>query len=80
MTFGAAPKACAPYSHAVEIDGWLWITGQMPNYADDHTKPLPNGIEAQTRNVMDNLRIVLSELGIGLENVGLPRVWLTPDL
>lgn len=77
MTFGAAPKACAPYSHAVEIDGWLWITGQMPNYADDHTKPLPDGIEAQTRNVMDNLRIVLSELGIGLENVVQSRGFLT---
>lgn len=75
--FDAAPKACAPYSHAVEIDGWLWITGQMPNYADDHTKPLPDGIEAQTRNVMDNLKIVLSELGVGLENVVQSRGFLT---
>jgi len=77
MMFGAAPKACAPYSHAVEVGGWLWITGQMPNDADDHTKPLPDGIEAQTRNVMDNLKIVLSALGIGLENVVQSRGFLT---
>ncbi|MCH9762245.1 MAG: RidA family protein [Actinomycetia bacterium] len=77
MMFDAAPKACAPYSHAVEIDGWLWITGQMPNYADDHSKPLPDGIEAQTRNVMDNLAIVLSELGVGLEDVVQSRGFLT---
>ncbi|CAM4216584.1 putative endoribonuclease L-PSP [Mycobacterium basiliense] len=51
MVFDSAPDACAPYSHAVESDGWLWITGQMPNYPNDHTKPLPAGIEAQTRNV-----------------------------
>lgn len=77
MMFDAAPEPCAPYSHAVEIDGWLWITGQMPNYADDHTKPLPNGIAAQTRNVMDNLKVVLSELGVGLENVVQSRGFLT---
>ncbi len=75
--FDTAPDACAPYSHAVENDGWLWITGQMPNYPGDHTKPLPEGIEAQTRNVMHNLTIVLDELGIGLGNVVQARAFLT---
>ncbi|ACC41009.1 MULTISPECIES: RidA family protein [Mycobacterium ulcerans group] len=77
MMFDAAPDACAPYSHVVESDGWLWITGQMPNYPDDHAKPLPDGIEAQTRNVMHNLEIVLGELGIGFGNVVQTRAFLT---
>ena len=77
MTFDAAPAAVAPYSHAVEADGWIWITGQMPNYADDSSRPLPEGIEAQTRNVMDNLKIVLAELGIQLCNVVQARAFLT---
>lgn len=77
MMFDAAPKACAPYSHAVEIDGWLWITGQMPNYPDDASRPLPDGIEAQTRNVMDNLNIVIAQLGIEIGNVVQSRAFLT---
>ncbi|MEA2736723.1 MAG: 2-iminobutanoate/2-iminopropanoate deaminase, partial [Acetobacteraceae bacterium] len=48
------PKPVAPFSHAVECDGWVFVTGQMP---DSPANPgvLPDGIEAQTRNVMANL-------------------------
>ena len=56
--FPAAPEPVAPFSHAVEADGWVQITGQMPTDPDDAAKPLPEGIEAQTRRVMDNLVLV----------------------
>jgi reactive intermediate/imine deaminase len=75
--FDAAPQAVAPYSHAVEVDGWVFITGQLPNDPADDAKPLPEGIEAQTRAVMDNLCIVLNELGLGLGQVTQARVFLT---
>ncbi len=73
----AAPKPVAPFSHAVEADGWVHLAGQMPTDPDDDGKPLPDGIEAQTRRVMDNLVLVLGELGLGLEHVISARVFLT---
>jgi reactive intermediate/imine deaminase len=72
----AAPAPVAPFSHAVEVDGWVFVTGQIPeNPADEH-EPLPVGIEAQTRRVMDNLKLVLSEIGLGLEHVVSARVFV----
>ena len=62
--FGAAPTPVAPYSHAVEADGWVFLTGQVPTEPDDgDAAAIPEGIEAQTRRTMDNLVIVLEELG-----------------
>lgn len=76
-TIAAAPRPVAPYSHAVEVDGWVQLTGQMPNDPARPSKPLPDGIEAQTRQVMDNLVLVLGEIGLGLEHVTAARVFLT---
>src|SRR5215207_927126 len=50
-----APAPVAPFSHAVETDGWVFVTGQIPENPDNEDEPLPVGIEAQTRRVMDNL-------------------------
>ena len=75
--FPAAPKPVAPFSHAVEADGWVQLAGQMPTDPDDPSKPLPDGIEAQTRQVMDNLVLVLGGLGLGLEHVTSARAFLT---
>ena len=72
-----APKPVAPFSHATEIDGWVFLTGQMPTDPKDHRAPLPAGIKAQTRKVMDNLVIVLGGLGLGLADVVAARVFLT---
>jgi 2-iminobutanoate/2-iminopropanoate deaminase len=68
------PKPVAPFSHAVECAGW--VTGQMP---DSPASPgvLPDGIEAQTRNVMANLTTVLNGIGLGLEHVTMVRIYLT---
>jgi len=75
--FNEAPTQVAPFSHAVEYDGWIQLTGQMPTDPNDDDRPLPEGIEPQTRRVMDNLIIVLHELGLGLEHVLSCRVYLT---
>ena len=72
-----APAPVAPYSHAVERDGWLFITGQLATDPDDDSRPMPDGIEAQTRKVMDNLQRVLSGLGSDLAQVVMVRVFLT---
>ena len=67
----------APFSHAVETDGWVFVTGQMPNDSDDHAKPLPAGIEAQTHQVMRNLKRVLDALQLDFSEVVFARVYLT---
>ena len=72
-----APKPVAPFSHVVEADGWLFLTGQMPTFPDDPGKPLPEGIEAQTRRTMDNLILVLKGRGVDLSHVVQARVYLT---
>ena len=72
-----APTPVAPFSHATEVDGWVFLTGQMPTMPDDDAAPLPDGIEAQTRRVMDNLILVLRGLGLGLKDVASARVFLT---
>ena len=72
-----APRPVAPFSHLVEVDGWVFVTGQMPTDPAAPDAPLPEGIEAQTRRVMDNLAIVLAGVGLGLEHVVQARVYLT---
>jgi len=72
-----APQPVAPFSHAVETDGWVFVTGQMPTVPGAPEAPLPEGIEAQTTRVMENLKVVLCGLGLGLENVTFLRVYLT---
>ncbi|HET6183628.1 MAG TPA: RidA family protein [Acetobacteraceae bacterium] len=70
------PKPVAPFSHAVEHGGLVFVTGQMPD-TPDAPGLLPDGIEAQTRNVMNNLGIVLRGLGLGFEDVLMARAYLT---
>jgi 2-iminobutanoate/2-iminopropanoate deaminase len=72
-----APDPVAPFSHAVEVDGWVFVTGQMPFTGTSATSPYPEGIEAQTRQVMENLKRVLAGCELGLENVAAARVFLT---
>ena len=72
-----APTPVAPFSHATAVDGWLFVTGQMPTDPDDDGAPLPEGVEAQTRRVIGNLQRVLAGAGSGLDQVVFARVYLT---
>ncbi|MFN9805801.1 MAG: RidA family protein [Betaproteobacteria bacterium] len=72
-----APQPVAPFSHATEVDGWVFVTGRMPTFPDDDSRALPDGIEAQTRRVMDNRAIVLGGLGLDLSHVLSARAYLT---
>lgn len=72
-----APRPVGPFSHAVEADGWVFVTGQMPTDPADPDAALPEGIEAQTRRVMDNLDLVLGGLGLSFDHVTMARIYLT---
>ena len=72
-----APRPVAPFSHAVEYDGWVVLSGQMPTDPDAPDTPVPEGIKAQTRRVMDNLALVLGEIGLDLSHVVQCRCFLS---
>ena len=71
-----APNPVAPFSHATEADGWVFLTGQMPFSGTSVDEPYPEGIEAQTHQVMKNLQTVLQGCGLTLANVLQVRVYL----
>jgi reactive intermediate/imine deaminase len=71
-----APVPVAPFSHAVEADGWVFVTGQMPFEGLANDSAYPEGIEAQTHQVMANLTTVLTGCGLGLANVVSVRIYL----
>jgi len=73
---GGAPDPVAPFSHAVEADGWVFLTGQMPFTTSSNTSAYPDTIEAQTHQVMQNLRAVLQGCALGLERVVSVRIFL----
>lgn len=62
-----APKAVGPYSQAVEAAGTIYVSGQLP--IDASTGRMPEGIEAQTRQSLTNLRHILEEAASSLEAV-----------
>jgi 2-iminobutanoate/2-iminopropanoate deaminase len=72
-----APKPVGPYSHVVECGGWLFVTGQLATDPTDDSLPVPEGIEAQTKRVFDNLKRALKGAGAGLEDAVSARVFLT---
>lgn len=63
-----APKAIGPYSQAIEINGFLYLSGQIPLHPD--TGQLVNGgIKEQTRQVMNNIGEILKEAGYDFSDV-----------
>lgn len=70
-----APKAIGPYSQAVKAGSLLFISGQLP--ADkDSGNIVDGGIEAQTRQSLENIKAILTAAGVTLENVVKTTVFL----
>jgi len=63
-----APAAVGPYSQAVQIGDLIYSAGQIP-LVPETGKLVEGGIEAQTRQVMQNLSAVLETAGSSLSNV-----------
>ncbi len=62
-----APKAIGPYSQAVEVNGTLYISGQVP--VNPANGEIPEGITAQTEQVMKNIEAILTEAGYTFADV-----------
>lgn len=69
-----APQAIGPYSQAVEVEGWIFTSGQIPlTPAGELVK---GDIRAETRQVMENVAAVLEAAGSGLEHVVKTTIFL----
>ena len=62
-----APKAVGPYSQAVEVNGTLYISGQLP--INPETGKMPETIEEQTAQCIKNIGAILKEAGYTFDNV-----------
>ncbi|MBP7340272.1 RidA family protein [Niveispirillum sp.] len=56
----------APFSEAVEVDGILYLSGQLGN---DAALKLPDGMEAQARQVMENIKAAVERRGLTMDRV-----------
>jgi 2-iminobutanoate/2-iminopropanoate deaminase len=63
----AAPPAIGPYSQAIRAGDFVFVSGQVA--VDVRTGKLAEGIAAQTRQVIENLRAVLAAAGASLDRV-----------
>lgn len=62
-----APAAIGPYSQAIEANGFVFASGQIP--VNSATGEVPEGVEAQAEQVMINMKNLLEAAGTCLENV-----------
>ncbi len=68
ITSKNAPEPIGPYSHAVLVNGTLYVSGQVPK--DAHTGEMVTGdIKAETQKVMENIRAILEEADMDFSNV-----------
>jgi 2-iminobutanoate/2-iminopropanoate deaminase len=64
----SAPAAIGPYSQAIQAGGFLFVSGQIP--IDPDSGELVKGdIQAETRQVLDNLRAILEAAGSSMDQV-----------
>lgn len=74
ITTTGAPAAIGPYVHAIRLGDLLFTSGQIPLTL---AGTMPEGIEAQTEQVFDNLTAVLAEAGTSLDRVVKATVFVT---
>ncbi|MEI7596505.1 MAG: RidA family protein [Bacteroidota bacterium] len=63
-----APKAIGPYSQAIEANGMVFVSGQIP-VNPELGKVVEGGIKEQTEQVMKNMGAILKEAGLDYSNV-----------
>jgi 2-iminobutanoate/2-iminopropanoate deaminase len=69
-----APGAIGPYSQAIDTGSFVFISGQIP--VNPATGEIPEGIEAQATQSMANIKAILAEAGLTMDNVVKTTVFL----
>ncbi len=69
------PISSGHYSMCVEHNGTLYLAGQLP--VDPETKMIPEGIEAQTKLVLNNIKTIVEAAGSSLDKVIHVRIYVS---
>ena len=69
-----APGAIGPYTQAIEVNGMLFLSGQLP--IDAATGLMAEGIEEQAKQSLSNIKHILEEAGLTMANVVKTTVFL----
>ena len=69
-----APGAIGPYSQAIEANGMVFVSGQLP--IDAATGKMAEGIEEQARQSLENIKHILEETGLTMGNIVKTTVFL----
>lgn len=69
-----APGAIGPYSQAIDTGSFVFISGQIP--VNPVSGEIPEGIEAQAAQSMANIKAILAEAGLTMDNVVKTTVFL----
>ena len=69
-----APGAIGPYSQAVKVGNFIYVSGQLPINAESNT--MPDNIKDQTRQSLENIKAILAEASCTMDNVVKSTVYL----
>jgi 2-iminobutanoate/2-iminopropanoate deaminase len=69
-----APGAIGPYSQAIEANGFVFVSGQLP--IDAATGNMAEGITAQATQSLENVKHVLAAAGLTMDNIVKTTVYL----
>ena len=69
-----SPAAIGPYSQAIEANGMVFVSGQLPINAT--TGVMAEGAEAQARQSLENVKHILEEAGLSMANIVKTTVFL----
>ena len=69
-----APGAIGPYSQAIEANGMVFVSGQLP--IDATTGVMPEGVEAQARQSLENIKHILETAGLTMTDIVKTTVFL----
>ena len=75
ITSPKAPAAVGPYSQAVELNGTIFVSGQLP--IDPTKGEIPESVESQTIMSLNNIKVILEEAGLEMSDIVKTTVLLT---
>ena len=70
-----APAAVGPYSQAIELNGTVFVSGQLP--IDPAKGEMPESVESQTIMSLNNIKVILEEAGLEMSDIVKTTVLLT---
>lgn len=62
-----APAAIGPYSQAIDLNGTVFVSGQLP--IDSVSGTMPEGVKSQTKQALDNISFILEEANLSMNDV-----------